>query len=600
MLNKTIPCALIASFLSGLVGCATRPASRSTITLHPRTFCNPMNLDYAYTPIPGAYEKAPHRATADPVIVRYHGDYYLFSTNQWGYWWSPDLVTWNFVTRRFLKPQHKVFDELCAPAAWVMNDALCVIGSTYTTDFPIWTSRNPKVNDWSELIPGCELAAWDPAFFVEDDGRVYAYWGSNNRKPLFGVEVDRHTMRPIGEPREMIGLHPDIHGWERFGEANDNTWLRPFIEGAWMNKHNGRYYLQYGAPGTEFSGYGDGVYVGDKPLGPFTYQAHNPFSYKTGGFARGAGHGSSFEGNNGDWWHVATIAIGVKDNFERRIGLWPAGFDADGVMYCDTAYGDFPLYAPPADGKRSGSRRPGWMILNYARPARASSTLGGHTPNFAVNEDIKTYWSAKTSRAGEWFESDLGARQRVCAIQINYADQDATFIGKASGPGICHQYRLLASLDGEHWDVIVDKSASVADTPHDYVELTEPIDARFVRIENVHVPTGKFALSGLRVFGTGYGDPPPAVEGFSAFRGVSEPRNAWLKWQTVNAATGYVIYAGVDASKLYTSVMVLGANDYYFRALDRDKPHYFQIEAFNENGVSSRSDIVKAGPADTD
>ena len=45
-----------------------------------------------------------------------------------------------------------------------------------------------------------------------------------------------------------------------------------------MTKHAGKYYLQYGGPGTEFSGYGDGVYVGDMPLGPFTYQAHNPFS----------------------------------------------------------------------------------------------------------------------------------------------------------------------------------------------------------------------------------------------------------------------------------------------------------------------------------
>ena len=43
-----------------------------------------------------------------------------------------------------------------------------------------------------------------------------------------------------------------------------------------MNKHNGKYYLQYGAPGTEVSGYGDGVYVGDKPLGPFTYQQSIP------------------------------------------------------------------------------------------------------------------------------------------------------------------------------------------------------------------------------------------------------------------------------------------------------------------------------------
>ena len=45
---------------------------------------------------------------------------------------------------------------------------------------------------------------------------------------------------------------------------------KPYIEGAWMDKHEGRYYLQYAFAGTQYNTYGDGVYVSDKPLGPFT------------------------------------------------------------------------------------------------------------------------------------------------------------------------------------------------------------------------------------------------------------------------------------------------------------------------------------------
>ena len=67
----------------------------------------------------------------------------------------------------------------------------------------------------------------------------------------------------------MYFLQPYRYGWQRFGEYMDDTFLDPFIEGSWMTKHNGKYYLQYGAPGTEFSGYADGVVVGDNPLGPF-------------------------------------------------------------------------------------------------------------------------------------------------------------------------------------------------------------------------------------------------------------------------------------------------------------------------------------------
>jgi hypothetical protein len=71
----------------------------------------------------------------------------------------------------------------------------------------------------------------------------------------------------------MYILEPWRYGWQRFGEHMDNTFLDPFIEGAWMTKHNGKYYLQYAAPGTEFSGYADGVVVGDSPLGVFTPQS---------------------------------------------------------------------------------------------------------------------------------------------------------------------------------------------------------------------------------------------------------------------------------------------------------------------------------------
>ena len=551
-----------------------------------------MNLDYGFCPIPNFVTQGKHRATADPVIVVFKDNYYLFSTNQWGYWWSPDMLNWQFVSRRFLRPEHKVYDELCAPAVFVMGDSLYVIGSATTKDFPIWKSTDPRTDNWTEAVHEFKVGAWDPSFHVDDDGRLYLYYGSSNDFPIYGWEIDPKTFEPIGERVSLIKLHDDIHGWERFGEAQDNTFLKPFIEGSWMTKHGGKYYLQYGAPGTEFSGYGDGVYVGDKPFGPFTYQSHNPFSYKPGGFARGAGHGATFQDRLGDWWHVSTIGICVKNNFERRNGVWPAGFDADGVLYSNSAYGDYPLYLPGISHDHLGDIAPGWMLLNYQKPVQCSSTLGGFAPNLAVDEDIKTYWSAKTGDAGEWFQSDLGASSTVNAIQVNYADQDATIMGKATD--IYHQYVITCSLDGKRWTKLVDKSKNKTDGPHDYIELAKPVEARYIRIQNVHMANGKFALSGLRVFGRGHGAVPSPVKGLVALRGDSEKRNAWLKWAIDPTATGYVIRCGTSPTKLYTSIMVYGASEYYFRAMDVGKTYYFQIEAFNENGISPRSEIVKA------
>ncbi len=562
-----------------------------------RTYCNPINIDYGYTPIPGFSSWGRHRTTADPVIVNYKGDYYLFSTNQWGYWWSPDLSTWNYVSKKFLRPWNTgTYDELCAPGVGIIGDTMIVFGSTYTQNFSMWMSTNPKGAEWKPLVDSFQIGGWDPAFFTDDDGRFYMYNGSSNRFPLYGVELNRNTFQPIGTRREMYFLESWRYGWQRFGEYQDDTFLDPFIEGAEVDKHNGKYYLQYGAPGTEFSGYADGVAVGESPLGPFQNQSM-PLSWKAGGFARGAGHGATFQDNWKNFWHISTISISVKNNFERRLGLWPAGFDKDDVMYCNTAFGDYPHYLPAA--ARADGYTPsgdggftGWMLLNYNKPVQVSSTLGGHYANGAVDENIKTYWSAATGNKGEWFQTDLGTVSTVHAVQVNYADQDAEFLGKSEG--VYHQYRIFHSVDGKKWKLLVDKSNNRKDVPHDYVELPSPVQTRYLKMENIHMPTGTFAISGFRVFGKGSGNAPSAVSNFIVLRTEKDKRSAWIKWAPVRDAYAYNIYMGTEPDKLYNNIMIYNANEYYYKGMDREKPYYFVIEALNENGISQRSAVIKS------
>ncbi|HLF65078.1 MAG TPA: discoidin domain-containing protein [Saprospiraceae bacterium] len=556
------------------------------------TYCNPINIDYGYTPIPNFSEWGRHRATADPVIVLYQGDYYLFSTNQWGYWYSSDLLNWNFNSRKFLRPWNSGYDELCAPAVGIIGDTMLVFGSTYTRHFTIWMSTNPKANEWKPLVDSFNIGGWDPAFFTDDNDRLYMYNGSSNRWPMYGVELNRKTMQPIGTRREIYFLESWRYGWQRFGEHMDDTFLDPFAEGAWMTKHEEKYYLQYGAPGTEFSGYADGVVVGDHPLGPFIPQS-DPLSFKPGGFARGAGHGSTFQDHWGNYWHVSTIAISVKNNFERRVGIWPAGFDDEGVMYCNTAFGDYPHYLPNGKTDHLKSRFTGWMLLNYKKTVMVSSALPGHPANHVVDESIKTYWSATSGDAGAWIQSDLGTISTVHAIQINYADQDvdSSFLGKSLG--VSHKYRVLHSVDGVTWHVLVDKSQNQTDVPHDYVVFAPPVQTRFIKLENIQMPTGKFALSGLRVFGKGNGALPSAVSRFIVLRTEKDKRSAWIKWKPVDNAYAYHIYYGISPDMLYNCIMVHDANEYWFKAMDKEKAYYFAIESINENGVSARSEVFK-------
>lgn len=554
-----------------------------------KTYCNPINIDYGYCPIPNFTEWGKHRTSADPAIVNYKGDYYLFSTNQTGYWWSSDMLNWNFVSRPFLTEEAieqtpNKWDDLCAPAAWTMGDTLVVFGSTYSRIFPIWISTDPKNNKWEKAVEHFDIGGWDPAFFTDDDGKLYMYNGSSNVYPLYGIELDRKTFQPIGTRKELLLTDGDRIGWHRFGEHMDNTFLKPFMEGAWMTKHDGKYYLQWGGPGTEFSHYADGYAVSDSPLGFFEH-ASLPLSMKAGGFIRGAGHGATFQDRWNNYWHTSTMVINVKNNFERRIGIWPAGFDSEGNMYCNTAFGDYPHYIPTGEADHLKSQFTGWMLLNYNKPVQVSSTLGTHYANNIVDENIKTYWSAKSADKDEWLISDLGEVSTVYAIQINYADQDVEFMGKTLGK--FHQYKVYSSLDGKKWDIVIDKSSNKTDVPHDYIELEKPIKARYVKLENIHMPTGKFAISGFRVFGFGAGEKPAPVEQFMVLRTETDKRSAWLKWKPVEGAYAYNIYIGIEPDKLYSSVMVHNTNEYYYAGMDRTKPYYFAIEAINENGTST-------------
>lgn len=563
-----------------------------------KTYCNPINIDYGYTPIPNFSEWGRHRATADPVIVNYKGDYYLFSTNQWGYWWSHDMLDWKFISKKFLRPWNEGYDELCAPAIGIVGDTMLVFGSTYTRNFTLWMSTNPKANEWKPLVDSFEIGGWDPAFFTDDDGKFYMYNGSSNTYPTYGIELNRKTFKPIGTRTPMYLLQDWRYGWQRFGEHMDNTFLDPFIEGSWMTKHNGKYYFQYGAPGTEFSGYADGVVVGNKPLfdGAEVKPQSDPLSMKLGGFARGAGHGSTYQDNYGNYWHISTIMLSVKNNFERRLGIWPAGFDKDDVMWCNTAFGDYPHYLPAPGPQQYGDKFTGWMLLNYKKSISVSSTLGGYNANNANDEDLKTYWSAESGNKGEWIQSDLGNVSTVNAVQINYADQDvdSNRLGKFNNQ--FHQYKLYYSVDGKKWKTLVDKSHNKTDVPHDYVELDNPVQARFIKLENIHMPTGKFAISGLRVFGKGKGAKPDAVKTFFVLRTEKDKRNGWIKWNPVSNAYAYNIYYGTSPDKLYNCIMVYNNNynEYWFKAMDKLKTYYFTIEAVNENGVSEKFPITKA------
>jgi len=560
-------------FLLVLYSCATGEKQKE------RTFCNPLNLNYRFQ----YSSDVSYREAADPTLIRYKDSYILFVSHSGGYWYSGNLLDWTYL------PVKTLPIEDYAPDAIAINDTVFFIASSAVRK-PFYYTTDPFRDDWKPFPDTLPFAVWDPHFFLDDDGQRYLYWGCSNELPIYGVKLNQ-KMQAVTEPVVLIRHNQDKYGWEVPGEEHElqrNGWN----EGAWMTKHNNRYYLQYAAPGTEFKTYADGVYTSDNPLGPFQYETYSPFSYKPGGFAGGAGHSSTLLDKYGNYWRVSSMSISVRHMFERRLGLFPATFDNDGVMRTFTAFGDYPAIMPSRkiDFEKENLFS-GWMLQSYGKRAEASTAMDKYPVENAFDEDIRTWWSAESGKAGEWLSVELDDNVTVNAIQVNFADNESTL--KPDSKEIWYRYRLLASSNGKSWKVIADKSTNTTDACHDYIELKKPVKTKYIKLENVSVPSGKFSVYDLRVFGIREGKTPDSVNDFTVTRDESDTRRATVEWQGDKNATGYIVNYGTDKDKLYTSVIVYGKNSLLVPGLNKDVTYYFSVDAFNESGITKGNKVIQ-------
>jgi xylan 1,4-beta-xylosidase len=545
------------------------------------TTCNPLNLSYRFQ-----LDQPSRREAADPTMISFKGKYFLFASKSGGYWTSDNLLSWTFITTTDLPL------EDYAPAAVVMNDAIYFMGQ----DKQIYKSADPLSGKWVVVKVKFPFSTVDPCLFLDDDSRLYLYYGCSNFTPIYGIELDINTFDPIGTRLELISKDVEHFGWERTGDYNENIVFKgktkPWLEGPWMTKYKGKYYLQYATPGTEFKSYADGLYIGNSPLGTFKVAENNPCSYKPEGFIAGAGHSSTFQDKWGNYWHIVSMTISVKHQFERRLGLFPAFFDKDGTFYTYTGFGDFPHVVPQKRMRGPEDYQPSGMLLSYKKPVEVSSTLDGHPKENATNEEIRKYWSAETGNKGEWIMVDLQNSCKVNAVQLNFAEEATTILGRTGS--IYYQYLLEYSNDKKSWKTLRDNTTSKIDAPHDYVELKAPVSARYIRLTNYHVPDGKFAISGLRVFGKGNGKVARPVSSFTAVRDTTDARNVTLTWQKSANVTGYNIRYGTAPDKLYLNYQVLDTNSLTIHSLNALQSYYFTIDTFNENGITKGNLIIES------
>lgn len=602
-------------------------------------YCNPINVPYHYQfnmdPRTGGKLQIAREA-ADPSMICFKGRYYIFASMNLSVWVSEDMAVWESYP---LPENLPLYDY--APDARVCGEYVYFCASKKGEICNYYRTKDIINGPYEEIAGTFDF--WDPHLFFDEDGKIYFYWGCSNVTPVWGVELEPETLLPKTERIVVCEGDPYKIGYERMGEDNCEFprsdeeveqmfqgflaqtgrtkdqippeyvpqirgmfTRRPFIEGPWVNKYQGKYYLQYACPGTEYNTYADGVYISDSPLGPFTLAGNNPYSYHPGGFMPGAGHGSTMWDQEGNLWHASTMRISVNHQFERRAGIWPAGFDNDGELFCNQNYGDWPICVE--GGKQDPFRDPDWYLLSYGKPAKASSAAEGKGAEMAVNEDSRTWWRAADNTEGQWLEVDLEKVMDVHAVQINFAD-DALPIaspgeirGSLTQPRYIEErnlktrWKLEGSKDGEAYFVIQDKSQADTDLPHDLVVCEQGVMLRYIRLTILEIPYHVDpCISGLRVFGTGTGE-KAAAPSFTAVRSEAG-LDMILVIDGEKDATGYNILWGHAKDKLYHSYQIYreikdvrdncGAKiEKRIGALVKGQQYFVRVDAYNENGIT--------------
>lgn len=428
------------------------------------------------------------RETADPTVLFHEGKWYLYPSCGMA-WVSEDFRTW---THHRLEPYDAGYAPTVVRHGGRFLLTACGAG-IFAADGPLGPFRplGPLLRPDGRPVEGFN----DPMLFSDDDGRLYAYWGLGE-PGLFAAEVDPvGCTRLLGEPRIVLHYDPSV-AWERYGEYNEDA-SRSFVEGPWLVKAQGTYYLTFAAPGTEWRTYGMGAARSASPLGPFTRQRRHPFCSRTEGLIQGPGHGCVVRGPRGTLWAFYTCRVCYEHIFERRIGCDPCGIDADGELFVNVS--EFPQWAPGVLAQPERGNLAGLLPMNHRRRARVSSAAPGRVGLYGVDDCMHTWWQPAEGDAAPWLEQDLGIDATLAAVRVVWRDLGLDYAaGRVPGPV---RWRLeTATADGP-WQVAVDQTANAQDLLIDYRTFAGRT-ARRVRLSILGWAPGLgLGLTDLAVFG---------------------------------------------------------------------------------------------------
>ena len=222
---------------------------------------------------------------ADPFVLLHNGTYYLYSTNSpdgFRVFTSTDMGTWE--DRGYcLRAEDVMGDKwFWAPEVMERNGKFYMVYvanehlGIAVADSPLGPFRQEEkkwLNDCNEI---------DGHFFVDDDGCVYLYF----------VRFDAGNVLWCAKMNDdLLSYDKDTATFLFRAEDEWETRDCSVVEGAFVLKHNGKYYLTYSANHTRCEDYAIGCAVSEHPMGPFEKVSYNPILKKSDAL-NGTGHHS--------------------------------------------------------------------------------------------------------------------------------------------------------------------------------------------------------------------------------------------------------------------------------------------------------------------
>lgn len=396
---------------------------------------------------------------ADPSILRYGGEWFIYATiDPWGgdtlgLWRSRDFRNWSFSTPNWPTKAAATSPASGTSKVWAPSVVRGRDGRFWmyvSVGSEVWVgSADHPGGPWRDANGGKPLIPrnYRPGFhmidaeaFVDDDGQAYLYWGSglkwvNGR--CFVVKLKPDMVSFDGEPRDVTPAH--------------------YFEGPFMLKRNGRYFLTYSWGNTTKDTYQVRYAVGTSPLGPFREPADAPvLSTDARRSIISPGHHAVFSAGGQDFilYHRQALPFVEGGPVLRQVAVDRLRFMGDRLATV------WPTHRGADVPGAATGRVPARAVV-----LTASQSERDHAAPFAGDDNYATSW--KSGAGPAWLRADHG---RVGAIGRSYL--------RPAFAGTPLRFAVEASDDGVSWrTVVAERTASGSP-----VDLPAIGKARYVRL----------------------------------------------------------------------------------------------------------------------